>query len=108
MGSFFKNPVVRSEVAERLKAEFPDMPTYPDGEQTKLAAGWLIDQLGLKGHQVGGFSVHDRQALVLTNDGNGNADELKELVALIRSSVKATFGLSLAVEPTQLGQFNRT
>lgn len=108
VGSFFKNPVVRSEVAERLKAEFPDMPTYPDGEQTKLAAGWLIDQLGLKGHQVGGFSVHDRQALVLTNDGNGNADELKELVALIRSSVKATFGLSLAVEPTQLGQFNRT
>lgn len=108
VGSFFKNPVVRTEVAERLKAEFPDMPTYPDGAQTKIAAGWMIDHLGLKGHQVGGFSVHDRQALVLTNDGSGNADELRELVALIRSSVKATFGLSLAVEPTQLGQFNRT
>ena len=108
VGSFFKNPVVRTEVAERLKAEFPDMPTYPDGAQTKIAAGWMIDHLGLKGHQVGGFSVHDRQALVLTNDGTGNADELRELVALIRSSVKATFGLSLAVEPTQLGQLNRT
>ena len=107
VGSFFKNPVVRTEVAERLKAEFPEMPTYADGAQIKLAAGWMIDHLGLKGHQVGGFSVHDRQALVLTNDGTGCANDLRELVALIRSSVKATFGLSLAVEPTQLGQFNR-
>jgi len=108
VGSFFKNPVVRAEVAERLKAEFPETPTYPDGAHTKLAAGWLIDHLGLKGHKIGGFSVHDRQALVLTNDGTGNADDLQELVALIRSSIKATFGLSLTVEPTQLGQFNRT
>ena len=94
VGSFFKNPVVRTEVAERLKAEFPEMPTYADGAQIKLAAGWMIDHLGLKGHQVGGFSVHDRQALVLTNDGTGYANDLRELVALIRSSVKATFGLS--------------
>ena len=107
VGSFFKNPVIRAEVAERLKAEFSEMPIYPNGAQTKIAAGWLIDHLGLKGHQVGGFSVHDRQALVLTNDGTGTADELRQLVALIRSSVKARFGLSLAVEPTQLGQINR-
>ena len=106
VGSFFKNPVVPSEVAERLKAEFPEIPTYADGAQIKLAAGWMIDHLGLKGHQVGGFSVHNHQALVLTNDGTGNADDLRELVALVRSSVKATFGLSLAVEPTQLGHFN--
>ena len=35
VGSFFNNPVVRTEVAERLKAEFPDMPTYPDGRKPK-------------------------------------------------------------------------
>jgi UDP-N-acetylmuramate dehydrogenase len=104
VGSFFKNPVVRTAVADRLKARFPEMPTYPDGEQTKIAAGWLIDHLGLKGHQIGGFSVHKRQALVLTNDGSGTADDLRALVASIRSSVKASFGLSLAVEPTEVGQ----
>ena len=104
VGSFFKNPVVRTAVADRLKAQFPEMPTYPGGEQTKIAAGWLIDHLGLKGHQIGGCSVHKRQALVLTNDGSGTADDLRTLVALIRSSVKATFGLSLAVEPTEVGQ----
>ena len=84
------------------------MPTYPAGSQTKLAAAWLIDHLGLKGHKIGGFSVHDRQALVLTNDGTGNVDDLREIVALIRSSIKATFGLSLAVEPTRLGELKLT
>ncbi len=106
VGSFFKNPVVRPEVADRLLDEFPEMPTYVSGEYTKIGAGWLIDRLGLKGQKIGGFAVNDRQALVITNDGTGTADDLRELVALILSSVKATYGLSLAIEPTQLGQLN--
>ena len=108
VGSFFKNPVVRAEVAARLLDEFPEMPTYGSGQFTKIAAGWLIDRLGLKGRQVGGVAINDRQALVITNDGTGTADDLRELVAMILSSVKATYGLSLAVEPTQLGQLDLT
>ena len=100
--------MVRAEVAARLLDEFPEMPTYGSGQYTKIAAGWLIDRLGLKGRQVGGFAVNDRQALVITNDGTGTVDDLRELVALIVSSVKATYGLSLAVEPTPLGQLDLT
>ena len=50
-GSFFRNPVVEQELADRLLAEFPDMPHYPSGVEgcVKLAAGWLIDRAGLKG-----------------------------------------------------------
>ena len=106
VGSFFKNPVVRSEIADRLRDKFPEMPTYAHGDYTKIAAGWLIDRLGLKGQQIGGFAVNDRQALVITNDGTGTADDLRDLVALILSSVEATYGLSLAIEPTQLGRLN--
>ena len=44
-GSFFKNPVVPTSVADALKGQYPQMPCYPAGEgQAKLAAGWLIDQ----------------------------------------------------------------
>ena len=32
-GSFFKNPIVDSEVAERLRAEYPEMPSYPTKEE---------------------------------------------------------------------------
>lgn len=51
-GSFFKNPVVEAPVAERLLAEYPDMPHYaaPEG-RIKLAAGWLIDRAGMKGYR---------------------------------------------------------
>ena len=106
VGSFFKNPVVRSEIADRLRDKFPEMPTYAHGDYTKIAAGWLIDRLGLKGQQIGGVAINDRQALVITNDGTGTADDLRDLVALILSSVEATYGLSLAIEPTQLGRLN--
>ena len=104
VGSFFKNPVVRPEVAERLREEHPEIPLYGQGDQIKVAAGWMIDRLGLKGFCVGGFSVHANQALVLVNDGTGSADDLRAVVKRIRHDVKATFGLSLQVEPTQLGQ----
>ena len=63
-GSFFKNPVVGREEAERLSALYPDMPHYPaaDPSQVKLAAGWLIDRAGLKGHSEGRVGIHPRQA----------------------------------------------
>lgn len=59
-GSFFKNPVVGREEAERLSALYPDMPHYPaaDPSQVKLAAGWLIDRAGLKGHSEGRVGIH--------------------------------------------------
>ena len=36
-----------------------------------------MNRLGLKGRKLEGFAVNDRQALVITNDGTGTADELK-------------------------------
>ena len=104
VGSFFKNPVVRSEVADRLALDFPDLPMYPSGDSRKLAAGWMIDHLGFKGRSVGGFAVHDQQALVLVNRDEGTAQDLRYLIDEIRQSVKETFGVSLQIEPTQLGR----
>ena len=104
VGSFFKNPIVRTAVADRLVAEFPDLPVYRQGETCKLAAGWMIDRLGFKGHRLGGFAVHSEQALVLVNEDRGTVEDLKALVADIRHQVKSTFGITLQVEPTQLGR----
>lgn len=99
-GSFFKNPLVAVELAERLLAEFPEMPHFPQPDgRVKLAAGWLIDRCGLKGWREGHFGVHERQALVLVHFGGGSAEELLGFAGRVADSVRERFGVLLEREP---------
>lgn len=104
-GSFFKNPVVDADKAQRLLAHYPQMPHFPlAGGQVKLAAGWLIDQCGLKGVRDGHVGVHDRQALVLVHHGGGSALELLALAERVAVSVEERFGVALEREPRLMGK----
>ena len=61
-GSFFTNPVIPRTQYEALKAEYPNIPSYPIDEQyVKVPAGWLIDSAGWKGRALGRAAVHNRQ-----------------------------------------------
>ena len=100
-GSFFKNPIVPSIVAERLRNEYPTMPSYPvpnAEDRTKLAAGWLIDQAGLKGYREGHVGVHDRQALVLVNHGGATGGEVLHFAEFVCSVVRTKFGVDITPE----------
>lgn len=97
-GSFFKNPIVKQEDVDRIKAEFPDMPSYPSGEKCKLAAGWLIEQAGWKGVVMGNYGVHDKQALVLVNFGGAQGSDIFQLSEDIKNSVLDKFGVELERE----------
>ena len=100
VGSFFQNPVISNQQLQSLKEQFPQIVSYPESAtHSKLAAGWLIDQCGFKGMQLGNVGVHDKQALVLTHRGDGNAGELLGLAEQIQRKVKETFGVELVVEP---------
>ena len=103
-GSFFKNPTVSSELAARLASQFPAMPRYPqaDGE-VKLAAGWLIEQAGLKGLVMGRAAVHAEQALVLVNRGGAQADEILALARHVRAEVLRKFAVELVPEVRFIG-----
>lgn len=99
-GSFYKNPIVSSNHAADLKTRYPNLPTYPQTDGTvKLAAGWLIDQCGLKGHQIGGAAVHQKQALVLVNQNQASADDVRQLSHFICQTVLQKFGVQLETEP---------
>ena len=98
-GSFFHNPVVSDELYQQLKQQFPELVAYPNEQQWKLAAGWLIDQCGFKGHKMGQVGVYEKQALVLVNHGDGTGEELLKLAEQIKKKVKETFNVSLTVEP---------
>lgn len=98
-GSFFKNPVVGAAAAERLLAEYPDMPHYPAPEgRVKLAAGWLIDRAGMKGRREGAVGVHERQALVLVNHGGATGGEVIAFAHKVQAEVRRKFGIKIDTE----------
>ena len=98
-GSFFKNPIVEAPVAEALLAEYHDMPHYPAPEgRVKLAAGWLIDRAGMKGHREGNVGVHERQALVLVNYGGATGGEVIAFAHRVRQRVRERFGIEIDTE----------
>ncbi|MDA3930371.1 MAG: UDP-N-acetylmuramate dehydrogenase [Prolixibacteraceae bacterium] len=98
-GSFFKNPIVSNDFANRLKTTFKDLPVYASSEeQTKLAAGWLIEKCGWKGFREGDVGVHPNQALVIVNYGNAKGEQLVHLSTQIKNSVFEKFGVQLDTE----------
>lgn len=98
-GSFFKNPVVDAATAERLLAEYADMPHYPapDG-RVKLAAGWLIDRAGMKGRREGPVGIHERQALVIVNHGGATGGEVIAFARKVQAKVREKFGIAIDTE----------
>jgi UDP-N-acetylmuramate dehydrogenase len=98
-GSFFKNPIIKTTQFENLKREFPEMVGYTISEtKTKIAAGWLIDNAGLKGYRKADAGVHKNQALVLVNYGNATGLEIINLAKEIQEKIKDKYGISITPE----------
>lgn len=98
-GSFFKNPVVESAVADNLKLQFENIPVYSANKGfSKLAAGWLIEKAGWKGIREGDVGVHEKQALVLVNYGSASGKQIFDFSEKIKQSVFEKFGVELERE----------
>ena len=99
-GSFFKNPVVPQAACAALLERFPQLVHHvqPDGSE-KLAAGWLIDQCGWKGKNMGAAGVYPKQALVLVNNGGATGAQVQALARAIQQDVLERFGVELEPEP---------
>jgi UDP-N-acetylmuramate dehydrogenase len=104
VGSFFKNPIVSKSHYQVLQQQYPDIVGYVVNEhEVKLAAGWLIEQAGLKGASIGGASVHLQQALVLVNKNGATGDDVCQLALHIIATIRNHFMVTLEVEPRIIG-----
>ncbi len=97
-GSFFKNPIISIETAKKLKEKWPDMPQYQLNNAVKIPAGWLIDNLGLKGYRMGQAAVYQHNALVLVNLGNATGKQILKLANFIIEKVYQTYKIQLQPE----------
>ncbi|MBO4203240.1 hypothetical protein J5893_00100 [bacterium] len=111
-GSFFKNPVVSSQLFSSLQEKFEGIVGYQldtasvgseelDGSRAeknvKLSAAWLIEHAGMKGFRYGTAGVYEKHALILVNYGGGSEDVL-EVMKRVQVAVQEKFGIVLEPE----------
>ena len=72
----------------------------PSGPKT---AGMLIDEVGLKGHVVGGIQVSPMHANYFVNLGTGTAADALKLIDLVRKTVLKKTGVALELEIKVIG-----
>jgi UDP-N-acetylmuramate dehydrogenase len=113
VGSFFTNPLVAPDDAERVARTAVARGVLPQGERppqwpaadgrVKLSAAWLIERAGFaRGHRVGQVGISTRHALALVHHGGGSARELLAFAEDIAAQVRACWGVSLEREPVVL------
>ena len=101
-GSFFVNPILTKEIADKLPADAPRWP-QSDG-RVKTSAAWLMEHAGVnKGEKLAGAQISSKHVLALTNSGDATADNIIELAKMARAKVFEKFGIKLEAEVQLVG-----
>lgn len=70
-----------------------------------VGAGRLIEQVGLKGHRIGGAQISHIHANIMINLGGATARDVRELIALAQRRVREELGYVLVPEIGFVGEF---
>lgn len=97
-GSFFKNPFIDEVTLQKIKNEFPNVPSFKQEGKIKIPAAWLIEKSGLKGFRKENVGTYPYQPLVIVNYGNATGKEILDFAMLISQTVKNKFNIDLEPE----------
>lgn len=101
-GSFFTNPIISEEQADKLPVEAPRF--VQENGSIKTSAAWLIENSGIiKGESINGARVSTKHVLALTNSGTATATDIAELAAKVRDAVELKYGIKLEPEVNLVG-----
>jgi UDP-N-acetylmuramate dehydrogenase len=98
-GSFFQNPTV-TDAALIAKFEKDASCVCRGG---RIPAGWVIDELGLRGKKMGGVMVSEKHANFVINLGEGKAQDVVMLASFIKQQARAKLGVQLKEEVQYVG-----
>jgi UDP-N-acetylenolpyruvoylglucosamine reductase len=68
-------------------------------------ASKMIDELGLKGTEVGGLKISDKHANFMINTGTATAKDAENLIALVQQKAQDQYGVLLHPEVKLIGDF---
>jgi len=101
--------LVRSRMDSYSRKRWESQPRQPSAgcifkNPKTIGAGRLIDELGLKGANVGGAMVSDIHGNFIVNDGTATAGDVLSLIDLIKERARTTRGIELETEVEILGE----
>lgn len=102
-GSVFKNITDPAFIKLFLEARPQWRKQYTTDWNGKIPAGLLIDEAGLRGKSIGGAMVSEKHANFIVNRGGAKADEIVQLMSLIKDRVQQEFGVILQNEVRLVG-----
>lgn len=103
---------VRSRTEKHLKQRHSTQPYHRPScgsvfrNPKPQAAGWLIEQSGLKGYRVGGAQVAQEHANFILNVGRATASDAIAVMRHVRETVRDRWGVELQPEVKLLGEFS--
>lgn len=101
-GSVFKNLKIEDikEMSLKTACFIEEQGVIKSG---KVSAGFLIDQAGLKGKAIGGAKISLEHANFIVNTGNATAQDVCQLINMIKKRVEQRFGIKLEEEIQYFG-----
>lgn len=99
-GSFFKNILITEDNEEIFKKL--GIPEKSWGYK-KVPSGWLLDQVDMRGKSIGGAKVSDKHANIIVNTGDATADDVLQLVSLMKTKVRDELGIQIEEEVQLVG-----
>ena len=97
--------VMDSRRQRRIDSQPLDMPSAgsvfrnPEG----MSAGKLIEDIGLKGYQIGGAMISTKHANFIVNTGTATYEDIIELIDYIKDKVEKAYGIKLLLEQEIIG-----
>jgi len=92
--------IIKTRKEKRLQSqplEFPSAGSVfrnPEG----MYAGKLIEDLGLKGENIGDAYISEKHANFIINKGNASGEDIDKLITLIKKQVKEEYDIELINE----------
>lgn len=78
--------------------EYPSAGSVFRNPSDTIFSGKLIEDLGLKGYSVGGAKISEKHANFIVNYNNATAEDIVELINIIKTKVKEKYNIDLKVE----------